>query len=82
MEKPRHSMTKQIYTISSHKNSPTKDNRWKTPTEEGKLHPRKSKKIIFQETQKKMAIQTENNIKNKRKQQLLFLNLSLSLSLS
>jgi hypothetical protein len=32
--------------------------RWKTPTQEGKLHPRKSKKVIFQQTQKKIATQT------------------------
>jgi hypothetical protein len=34
-------MKKQIYTISFHESSPTKDNRWKTPTQRGKLHPRK-----------------------------------------
>jgi hypothetical protein len=33
-------------------------NRWKTPTQGGKLHPRKSKKVIFQQTQKKIAKQT------------------------
>jgi len=35
------------YTISFHKFSPTKDNRWKTPTQEWKLHPRKSKEVIL-----------------------------------
>jgi hypothetical protein len=61
MEKPRSSIKKkkrkkqkQIYTISLHKSSPTKDNRWKTPTQGGKLHPRKSKKVIFQQSQKKI----------------------------
>jgi hypothetical protein len=49
----------QIYIVSFHKSSPTKDNRWKTPAKGGKLHPRVSKKvIIFQQTQKKIATQT------------------------
>jgi hypothetical protein len=30
-----------MYTISFHKSSPTKDDRWKTPTQGGKLYPRK-----------------------------------------
>jgi hypothetical protein len=38
---------KQICTISFQKSSPSKDNKWKTPTHGGKLHPRKSKKIVF-----------------------------------
>jgi hypothetical protein len=38
----------QIYTISFHKSSPTKDNRWKTPTQGVTLHPRKGKKVILQ----------------------------------
>ena len=37
----------QIHIISFHKHSTTKDNRWKSPTQGGKLHPRKSKKITF-----------------------------------
>jgi hypothetical protein len=41
----------QIYTISSHKSSPTKNNKWKTPTQGGKLQARKIKKLIFQQTQ-------------------------------
>ena len=49
---------KQIYTISFHKSSPTRDNSWKTPTQGGNLHTRKSKKVIFQQTQKKIATQT------------------------
>jgi hypothetical protein len=49
---------KKIYTISFHKSSPTKDNRWKVPTHGGKLHPRKSKIVIFHQTQKKKATQT------------------------
>jgi hypothetical protein len=35
----------QIYTISFHKSSPTKDNRWKMPMQGGKLCPRKRKKM-------------------------------------
>jgi hypothetical protein len=36
-----------------------KDNRWKPPTQGGKLIPRKNKKVIFfQQTQKKRATQT------------------------
>jgi hypothetical protein len=59
IEKPRYSTTKpNFHTISLHKSSPTKDNRWKTPTHGGKLHPRKSKNIIFQQTQKKIATQS------------------------
>jgi hypothetical protein len=46
----------QIYTISLHKSSPTKDNKWKT--QGGKTHPRKSKKVIFQQIQKKITTQT------------------------
>jgi hypothetical protein len=34
----------QIYTVSFHKSSPSKDNKWKIPTQGGKIHPRKSKK--------------------------------------
>jgi len=49
----------QIFTISSHKYSSTKNNRWKTPTQRGKLHPSKSNKlIVFQLTPKKIATQT------------------------
>jgi hypothetical protein len=39
-----------MYSISSHKLSPTKDNRWKTPTQGVKMYPRRSKKVIFQQT--------------------------------
>jgi hypothetical protein len=35
---------KQIHTISFHKPSPSKANKGKTATQEGKLHSRKSKK--------------------------------------
>jgi hypothetical protein len=49
----------QIYTLSLHKSSLIKDNRWNTPTLGAKLQPRKSKKVIFfQQTQRKIAIQT------------------------
>jgi hypothetical protein len=41
------SMEKPISTISFHKTSPSKGDKWKTPTQGGKLHPRNSKKIIF-----------------------------------
>jgi hypothetical protein len=44
--------------MSFHKSTPTKDNRWKTPTQGEKLHPKKSKKVIFQQTQKKIVTQT------------------------
>jgi hypothetical protein len=40
----------QIYTITFHKSSPTKNNSWKTPIKGGKLNPRKGKKLIFQQT--------------------------------
>jgi hypothetical protein len=54
MEKSSYPMTKKkIYTISFHKSKPTKDNRWKTPTQGGKLHPRKSKKVIFSNHQRR-----------------------------
>jgi hypothetical protein len=46
------------YTVSLHKSSPTKNSRWKTPPQGGKLHPRKRKKLIFEQTQKKIATQT------------------------
>jgi hypothetical protein len=43
---------------SFYKTSPTKDNKWETPTQGGKLNPRKTKKaIIFQQTQKKTDTQ-------------------------
>ena len=44
---------KNKFTQSLHKFSPTKDNRWKTQIQRRKLHPRKSKKVIFQQIQKK-----------------------------
>jgi hypothetical protein len=47
-----------MYIISFHKYSPTKDNKWKTPTQGEKLHPRKSKKVIFQQIQKKLGTRT------------------------
>jgi hypothetical protein len=40
-------LQKQIYTICFYEPSPTKDNKWKTPTQGGKLYPRNRKKIIF-----------------------------------
>ena len=40
----------QIHTISYHKSSPSKDNKGETPTQGWKLDPRKSKKVILQQT--------------------------------
>ena len=49
---------KKVYTIAFHKSSTTKDNRWKMPTQKGKLHSRKSKKVIFfHQTQDKITTQ-------------------------
>jgi hypothetical protein len=39
----------QIYTIFLHKSRSSKDNRWKIPPQEGKIHLRKSKKVIFKQ---------------------------------
>jgi hypothetical protein len=39
-----------IHTISFHESSPSKDNNWKIPTQRWKLHCRKSKKVILQQT--------------------------------
>jgi hypothetical protein len=48
------------FKLYFYQSSPTKDNRRKTPTQKGKLHPRNIKKLIFlQQTQKKRATQTE-----------------------
>jgi hypothetical protein len=41
-----------MYTILFPKSSPTKENRMKTQIQDGKLYPRKNKKLIFQQTQK------------------------------
>ena len=41
---------KQNYTISSKKSCPSKYNEGKTPKQGGKLHSRKSKKVILQQT--------------------------------
>jgi hypothetical protein len=47
---------REIYTVSSHKSSPSKDNKGKTPIQGGKLRPRKTKKVIvFQQTSKNIA---------------------------
>jgi hypothetical protein len=53
MNKLKYSMRKPNYTISLHRSNPTKDNRWKKPAQGGKIHPRKSKKVIFQQTHKR-----------------------------
>jgi hypothetical protein len=67
MEKPRYSTKKPnfvtiwlfgyCYTISFHKSNPTKDIDGKTETQGVKLHPRKSKTVISQQPQKKIATQ-------------------------
>jgi hypothetical protein len=41
---------KQIHTISFHESSPSKDNKGKTSTQGRKLCPRRSKKVILQQT--------------------------------
>jgi hypothetical protein len=45
-------------TISFLKSNPTKDNGLRFPTQGGKLHHGKSKKVIFQQTQKKIGTPT------------------------
>jgi hypothetical protein len=50
MEKPEYSMAKPNHTISFHESGPSKDNKGKTPTKGQKPHPRKSKKVILQQT--------------------------------
>jgi hypothetical protein len=51
---------KQIYTISLHKFSPSKDNKWKFSTQGGKLHPKKKK----QENNFLLTNQKEDSHKN------------------
>jgi hypothetical protein len=55
------------------KSSPVKDNRWKTPTQEGKLHPKT--RVIFQQNQKNIIPPLTTKIK----QQPLFLNILTSM---
>ena len=45
-------MTNQIYTISFHKTSCIKDNRWKTPTQGEKLYRRKKQEGNLSTNQK------------------------------
>ena len=74
---------KKNYKIFLHKSSPSNDNKWKTPTQEGKLHQRKSKKVIFfltnqkedNHTQKKKNHNSISIDKNNRKQQSFFFSL-------
>jgi hypothetical protein len=40
----------QIHTLSFHESSPSKDNKRKKPIQGQKPRPRKSKKVIFQQT--------------------------------
>jgi hypothetical protein len=44
MEKPRYSITKTNLHSIFHKSSPTKDNRWKMPTQEGNYTLEKARK--------------------------------------
>jgi hypothetical protein len=53
MEKPKYSRTKPIYIISFHKCYPSTDNKGKTPTQGGKVHARRSKKLSFQQTKRR-----------------------------
>ena len=54
------------------KSSTNKKNRWKMPSQGGKLHARKSRKVIFfQKTQRRQPRKHKNN----RKKQSLFLNI-------
>jgi hypothetical protein len=71
MQKPSYSMTKPKYTVSFNKSCPIKDNRWKIPTQGAKLHPRKVKKVIFQQTQR-----TPKQHQKKGKHLSLFLNIN------
>jgi hypothetical protein len=47
MEKPKYSMTKPNSHNIFDDSSPSKDNKGKIPIQRWKLHPRKSKKVIF-----------------------------------
>jgi hypothetical protein len=49
----------QIHTLSFDESSPSKDNNRKKPIQGRKSHPRKSKKVIPQQTKKKTATGTE-----------------------
>jgi hypothetical protein len=50
----------QIHTLSFHEYSPSKDNNRKKPIEGWKSRPRKSKKVIPQQTNKKTTTKTES----------------------
>ena len=54
-----YSVTKPNSRKSFHESSPSKDNKGKTPTQGGKLCPRKSKKVILQGTKKKIVSRAE-----------------------
>jgi hypothetical protein len=47
MKKLRYFMTKSNLHNIFHKSSPTKDSKWKTPTQGVKIYPRKNKKVVF-----------------------------------
>jgi hypothetical protein len=58
---------KYIYNIISlHKSSPSKHNKWKTLAQGGKLHPRKSKEIMFYHFKKKIATKKHNSFFNNK----------------
>jgi hypothetical protein len=54
--------------------SPTKSNRWKMPTQGGKLHTRISKKISFNKPKRRLNIKII--LKNDKKQQSTFIHIS------
>jgi hypothetical protein len=58
MEKPKYSMKIQIYTISLHKSNHTRIIDGKLQHKEGNYTPKKSKKVIFQQTKRKIATHT------------------------
>ena len=54
----------QIHTISFQESSPSKDNKGKTPIQGQKLHPRKSKKAILQQTRRRQPHLQNTNFNN------------------
>jgi hypothetical protein len=63
------------------KSSPTKDNRWKTPTQGGKLHPRRSKKALFQQTHTNIIPPQTRKLRGSNNQfSLIFLNIKINIT--
>jgi hypothetical protein len=56
---------KQNHTMSFHESGPSKDNKGKTPTQRGNLHPRKKKKQSFN-THKRRYLQEQNPKSNNK----------------